>query len=69
MSTYKEQPVTIHHVTEYGNDTGHFENKWFEVRIGETVIGRGDTLEDAITFCESEDTIDKDIVEDSQNGS
>lgn len=64
MSTYKEQPVTFHHVTEYGNDTGYFENKWFEVRIGETVIGQGDTLEDAIHFCESADTIDKDIVED-----
>ena len=62
MSTYKEQPVTFHHVTEYGNDTGYFENKWFEVRIGET--GRGDTLKDAISFCESAETICKDILEE-----
>lgn len=34
MSTYKEQPVTFHHVTEYGNDTAYFENKWFEVLQG-----------------------------------
>lgn len=62
MSTYKEQPVTLHHVTEYGNDTGYFENKWFEVRIGETVIGRGDTLEDAIKYSEPAETIDKDLL-------
>lgn len=63
MSAYKEQPVTIHHVTEYGNDTGYFENKWFEVRIGETVIGRGATLEEAIAYTESAEAIDKDILE------
>ena len=61
MSTYKEQSVTFHHVTEYGNYTGYLENKWFEVRIGDTVIGRGDTLEDAIAFCESADTIGKEL--------
>ena len=64
MSTYKEQPVKFHRVTEYGNDTGYFENKWFEVRIGVTVSGRGDPLKDAISFCESAETICKDIVEE-----
>lgn len=64
MSTYKEQPVTLHHVTEYGNDTGYFENKWFEVRIGDSVIGRGDTLEDTIKYCEPAETIDKDMLEE-----
>lgn len=64
MSTYKEQPVTLHHVTEYGNDTGYFENKWFEVRIGDSVIGRGDTLEDAIKYCEPAETIDKDLLDE-----
>lgn len=62
MSAYKEQPVTLHHVTEYGNDTHYFENKWFEVRIGENVIGRGDTLEEAIKYCEPAETIDKDLL-------
>lgn len=56
MSAYKEQPVTFHLVTEYGNDTHCFENKWFEVCIGETVIGRGDTLEEAIKYCEPAET-------------
>ena len=64
MSAYKEQPVTLHHVTEYGNDTGYFENKWFELRIGDTVIGRGDTVEEAIQNCDPADSIDKDIWED-----
>lgn len=61
MSAYKEQPVTLHHVTEYGNDTGYYENKWFELRIGETVIGRGDTVEEAISNCEPARIIGKDI--------
>lgn len=64
MSSYKEQPVTLHHITEYGNDTHYFENKWFEVRIGETVIGRGNTLEEAINYCQSADNIDKDILDE-----
>lgn len=62
MSRYKEQPVTLHHVTEYGFDTDYYENKWFELRIGETVIGRGETLEEAIQCCDSADSIDMDIV-------
>lgn len=62
MSTYKDQPVTLHHVTEYGNDTGYFENKWFELRIGETVIGQGETLEEALLHCMPADSIDKDII-------
>ena len=62
MATYKEQPVTLHHITEHGNDTDYYENKWFEVRIGVTVIGRGNTLEDAIKCCESADAIDETIL-------
>lgn len=66
MSAYKEQPVTLHHVTEYGNDTGYFENKWFELRIGDTVIGRGQTVEEAVRCCDPADSIDKDILEDNR---
>lgn len=62
MTQYKEQPVTLHHVTEYGNDTGYFENKWFELRIGDIVIGIGDTIEEVIQYCDSADSIDKDII-------
>lgn len=61
MSTYKEQIVGLYHVTEYGNDTGYYENKWFELRIGENVIGRGNTVEEAIGCCEPAEIIDKDI--------
>jgi len=62
VATYKEQPVTLHHVIEYGNDADYYENKWFEIRIGDTVIGRGNTLEDAINYCGPADAIDKDIL-------
>lgn len=58
MSAYKEQPVTLHHVMEYGCDTNYYENKWFELRIGDIVIGRGDTVEEAVNNCESADAID-----------
>lgn len=58
MSAYKEQPVTLHHIIEYGCDTDYYENKWFELRIGETVIGRGKTVEEAVKYCESADNID-----------
>lgn len=51
MSQHKEKLITLHHVTESGSDTGYFENKRFEVRIGETVIGRGNTVEEAYADC------------------
>lgn len=58
MSYYKEQSITLHHVTEY--DQG-YENKWFEIRIGENVIGRGDTMEEACLYCDTAENIDKDL--------
>ena len=64
MSAYKKQSVTLHHVTEHSNDTGYYENKWFELRIGDTVIGRGHTVWEAIRYCDPADSISKDILEE-----
>ena len=63
MSSYKEQLVTIHHVTEYGNDPCYFENKWFEFRIGDTVIGEGETMEEAFLMCGTARSIEADYEE------
>ena len=54
MSIIKEQPVTFHYVTESGNDTSYFRHHWFEVRIGDIVIGEGNSLEDAIYSCDTD---------------
>lgn len=47
MSIYSEEPVQLVHVTESGKDLYCFENKWFEIRIGDSVIGSGETLKEA----------------------
>ena len=48
MSTYSEKQATIHLVTESDQD---FENKWYEIRVDDVEISKGDTLQEAIEYC------------------